>query len=227
MSTEGRGQTSSSTPNTVTVIGAGSVSRMPVSAYFTADVEERAEDVEVAYGEATVMLKRLVAALLAAGADEEQIESSGVSVRREWEWEYAGDDEQKVHVFSATGSVNVEVAEPEQAAELALACSRAGAESVSRIGFRIADWEAAHIEALNEAAASARQRAEALAVPLGRSVGKALEITTTWEERGDSDWGWGGGTFFVRSSAADEEAAPPTRTKHYISGRARVTFELE
>jgi len=198
----------STASDTVVVSGVGSVKTVPDEAQLSLGVESRGETAKNALTANAAVMRKVIAALRGGGAADLQTEYVSV-------WPVSGRGG-AITGYSASNSVSATVA-VEKAGELIDAATTAGATDVSGPGLSQSDSDRLYRKALAAAVVDARERAEALAIAAGRSLGA---ITTISEGGAESI------PYPERASVAGEAATPVVPGRQETSATVSVTFEL-
>lgn len=159
---------SASDDHTVTVMGMGSVESVPDEANFTFGVETRGRTAQAAIAANATAMEKLIAALRRAGARD--IATQWVSVYP------VTREEGTIEGYAASNSVSATIGVA-RAGVLIDAAADAGANQISGPGLSSSDAERLYREALSDAVADARARAEVLAKAAGRSLGEISSIS--------------------------------------------------
>jgi uncharacterized protein YggE len=169
---EAAGGASDTTPTGITVTGTGESRRTPDRAELMFGVQTHGATAEATQAAHAAEVKRLIAALKAAGvaAKDLKTEQFDVSPR------YEVDKVDKPEGYQANSSVTVTDQPLERASQLSEAGVKAGADSVSGPGLSVADADAGYDKALERAFADARAKAEVLAKAAGVSLGEVTSI---------------------------------------------------
>jgi hypothetical protein len=196
---------------TITVTGEGTVKAKPDRAGFSFGVDSRAGTASEASAENARAMRRLIAALKAAGISDEHIQTQQVSV-----WPQTGEDGQ-VTGYTASGSVSAETSIAD-AGEVVDAATNAGANTVSGPSLTLADSDAQEAQALKNAVADARRKAEALADASKASLGQVVKIVE------------GGAVepvpMYERAAVAKDAGAPIEPGTVDTSASVTVTFQI-
>jgi hypothetical protein len=155
-------------PDTVTVLGVGSVESVPDEAQMSFGVETRGETARAAVAANAEAMQKVIAALRQARARE--IATQWINV-----WPVMR-EENVISGYSASNSVSA-VSDIEDAAGLIDAAVAAGANQVSGPGMSRSDGEKLYRGALSKAVADARERAEILVKAAGRTLGEINSIS--------------------------------------------------
>jgi uncharacterized protein YggE len=195
--------------DTVTVSGVGTIDAVPNEAQLSFGVETRGPTAKAALSANGEAMRKVIEALRAAGARE--LATQYVSV-----WPVSKEDG-RIDGYSASNSVSA-TTDVERAGDLIDAGTEAGANQVSGPGMSRSDSERVYRQALSEAVADARLRAEVLAKAAGRTVG---DIKTMSE---------GGGAppvpYYERTAVDAAASTPIVPGKQETSATVSVTFEL-
>jgi uncharacterized protein len=197
----------------ITVGGSASVTAVPDRATFTFGVDTRGQTASAALNESAAAIKRVVDALKRAGVDGKDIQTQNVSL-----YPQTSSDGRHIEGYAANASVIVRLDDLDRAGPLVDAAVGAGATSVYGPALERSDADELRGEALADAVADARTKAEALARAAGGSLGDVLTVTE------------GGGSappipYYGREAlaTADMKIEPGTQE---IQASVTVTFEL-
>lgn len=183
-SSNGSADNPSETTRTVTVTGAGEVVTEPDQASFSVRVEERGEDAEAVRSVVQERIDDIIAALIDAGVDEDDITTSGFRVsedirmreRREEEGE-----EDLEPVFVGIHNLDVEVHGIDDLGTIVDAAIDAGASRVSRISFELSDEKREDLrnDALEEAIEAGTEEAEFIAGRIDAEIVEVKKVGST------------------------------------------------
>jgi uncharacterized protein YggE len=194
--------------DTVTVTGVGSVESTPDEANFSFGVESRGRTAQAAIAANGTAIEKVIAALRDAGARE---------IATQWVSVYTVTDENgAVTGYSASNSVSASIGIG-RAGALIDAAAEAGANQINGPGMSSSDADRLYREALADAVADARQRAEVLARAAGRSLG---DITSL------SEVGSQGIPYALEAKDAAAASTPVVPGRQETSASVSVTFSL-
>lgn len=159
--------------NGITVSGTAKVKAVPDDAAFTFGVETAAPTAREATAANARQMRKVVAALLAAGVGRSDLQTQDVSVGPNW------DGGNRPHGFAAHNAVTATVHGVSHAGAVADAAVAAGATETSGPSFDRSDREQLYRTALRDALENARMKAQALAAEAGSSLGRVLKIEET------------------------------------------------
>jgi uncharacterized protein YggE len=120
----------------------------------------------------------MVKAARATGVAERDLQSGGVQMQPEWEW----DKGRRLRGFTARGSLELQIRDFDRIPDLLAALAAAGADEIGEVAFGVADPRATEREALVAAMADARRKAEALAAAAGLRLGEIQQIAEQGSE---------------------------------------------
>jgi uncharacterized protein len=197
----------------ITVTGVGRVETTPNEALFSLGVSTDGATARAALAANSEAMRRVLAALDAAGIDDKDVRTETVSVGPDY-------DGQSSSGYTARNSVSVRIRDLAKAAAVLDAASRAGANEVYGPTLTRSDREQLEAKALEDAVANARKRAEALAEAAGVRVGS---VTAIVEGSNGTPQPW-----LIERAAADTVASTPIKPgTEEIQTSVSVTFAIE
>jgi hypothetical protein len=194
-------------PDTVSVIGTGSVSAVPDRAMISAGVESSAETAKAALAANAQEMRKVIDALRAAGAKNVTTQVVSLSPRFT--------PEGKPNGFSATNIVSGTTT-LDAAGALIDAAVDAGANTVYGPSLTQSDAARLYKLALKKAVADARERAEALAEAAGRKVGRVLSMSESGAAPGP----------VYEKAASTADSTPVVAGEQETTASVSVTFDL-
>ncbi|HEY2470979.1 MAG TPA: SIMPL domain-containing protein [Terracidiphilus sp.] len=198
---------------TLTVNASESVSVEPDLAILHIGFDTPPEDVKSAYADGARRSNAIVAALKQAGIPEADIRSESQYLYRVWSEE---------HKFKLEQQWGVKIP-PQRAAEILDIAISAGANSSGQIEWTVKDDRALEDDALDRAAAHAKENATVLAKGMGVRLGALTSVSNQASAPQFNRLAFGGG-------AGAQQAAPPLAIEpHQVSRQATVSaiFEIE
>jgi uncharacterized protein len=156
-----------STNRTLTVTANDRVTAEPEIAILHVGFDTQPQDAKAAYAEGARTSNAIIAAIKDAGIPESSIRSESQFLNRDWS---------KPHKFKLTQQWTVKVP-PERAAEILDIAVSAGATNSGEIDWTVKDERALETQALDKAAARARQNAEILAKGMGVKLGALVYVS--------------------------------------------------
>jgi uncharacterized protein YggE len=167
-------------PESVSVSGTGRVTLVPDRFTFTVGVQTSAPTVDAAVNENNERVARVVAALKAAGAKPEEIQTSGFSIYPQQD--FTQGQLPRLLGYQVNNSVTVRKKEIASASKLLQVAIAAGVNTASGLNFEVSDTTRGRDQGLKAAFDDARAKAALLAQAAGRTLGRALHITEGGEQ---------------------------------------------
>jgi uncharacterized protein len=161
-----------STDRTVNTNGIAIVRSAPDEALLTLGVRTDADTAEQAMNANAQRMSDVIAALLDAGLDRDDLATSSISLYPRW-----NDTGSAVNGFTAENQVTATIRDLGRVGGIIDRGVAAGANLTSGITFQVSDRNEATEQALAEAVADARRKAEILASAGGAELGAVVSIT--------------------------------------------------
>src|SRR5213592_2981634 len=193
----------------ITVSGTGSVQAVPDQAQFSLGVETSGPTAREALASNSERMRRVLAALFAAGVAKGDVQTQDVSVSRSY----------PDNGYSADNSVSVTIRDLAKAGSILDAASNAGANNVYSPTLSRSDQDELQAKALRGAVGNARAKARALADAAGVRLGSVTAITESGAEPMPYY-----DVALAKSTRALE--APIEPGKQEIQATVRVTFAI-
>ena len=162
----------SDSPGGITVTGTGSVQAVPDQARFSLGVQSHGPTAREALAANSERMRRVLAALLAAGVAKADVQTQDVSVSRS----YPDDG------YTADNTVSVTIRELAKAGSILDAATKAGANDVYGPTLTRSDQDELQAKALTEAVDNARAKARVLAEAAGVRLGSVTAIAENGNE---------------------------------------------
>lgn len=162
----------------VAVVGVGQAEAPPDTAIIRAGVEVRRPTVAEARPASAEAMRRVLDALVAAGVERDQVQTTQVTVTPDYDYTEAG---RRLLGYTATNTVQVRIRRLEIVGPAMDAAVTAGGDDVQLQGvtFEIEDQEPLRAEARRQAIERARARAEQLAQLLSVELGAPVAVEET------------------------------------------------
>lgn len=197
----------------ITVIGTGKVKAVPDEADFSLGVQSEGRTAREALAANSERMKRVLAALRAAGVAKEDIQTQDLSVSPSYE------DQGEISGYTTSNSVAVRIRNLARAGAILDAATNAGANNVYGPSLSRSDRDELQAKALRSAVADARAKAETLAAAAAVQLGSVTAI----EE--ESDGGYE--PYFTPAlSSARAVDTPIERGTQEIQAKVTVTFAI-
>ena len=198
----------------ITVNGSGSVSATPDIAVWTFSLTTRAASARDALRGNANEMRKVIAALKAAGIKAADLRTAQVSLGAR-----SNSDGTAVIGYDASNSVTARVRQAASTGDIVDAAVEAGADGVNGPQFQVANENAVYRQALQAAFADAKAKATRLAQAGGLSLGKAITIV----EQSASQPVFYGATM---AKAAALDSTPVEAGSSEITATISVTFAL-
>lgn len=197
----------------ITVQGSGTVTSVPDRAQLSFGVETQAATAKAALAANSAEMRKVIAALKAAGANDVQTQSVSLYPRYA---DSTGSVSGGVQGYVAQNSVSATIRELDRAGAVIDAAVGAGANQVSGPALSRGDQDELYRQALRAAVADARARAQALAAAANVTLGRVTQIV----ESGSAP---PPGVLYA-SKASDESGTPIEPGEQQLVASVTVTF---
>ena len=198
----------SESPGGITVTGTGTVQTTPDQAQFSLGVQSQGPTAREALAANSERMRRVLAALFAAGVAKKDVQTQDVSVSR------AYPDQNR---YSADNSVSVTIRDLAKAGTILDAASKAGANNVYGPTLTRSNQGELQAKALRAAVDAARAKARVLAEAAGVQLGSVTAIT---------EGGGEPGPVYEAALSARVASAPIEPGRQQTSATVRVTFAI-
>jgi uncharacterized protein YggE len=155
----------------ITVSGTATVSATPTQAGFDFAVSTRSKTAQQALADDSTQMRKLIAAIEAAGIPASALQTSSVSLAP-----VTSGDNSTIVGYSASNTVSATVSDLSKAGAVVDAAVAAGANQVDGPNLTIADQTTLYDQALKSAVADARAKAQVLAAAGGLQVGAVASV---------------------------------------------------
>jgi uncharacterized protein YggE len=199
--------------------GEATIRRAPDQAFVTVSVETRAKNPRDAQKLNADAMTAVQQRLATAGLARDAVRTTGYSIHQEFDFT---NGRRVPREYLARNGVEVRVEPIEKTGEILDAVVAAGATNVTGVRFDLKDRAAVEREALKEAVADARARAEAMASGAGRTLDRILRIDDTPLSR----VGIPAPQPMYRTMAADAAAPPTPIEAGLVEVKAQVTLTV-
>jgi uncharacterized protein len=197
----------------ITVTGVGQVDSVPDEAELSLGITTKGKTAREALAANSDRMRRLIAALKAAGVAERDIKTQDVSIGPNYESD-AGPDG-----YSANNTVSVLIRDVDRTGAVLEAATHAGANNVYGPSLTRANREALEAQALEKAVENARKRAGTLARAADVQLGPVTAIVETVDR--------GGYELFAERATADSSDVPIEKGTEEIAASVTVTFAID
>ena len=219
--------TGNTSESTVSVEGVAARAVKPDQASIQYSVRILDSSASAAVGEGAAALSRIVRALAREDITEDNLQTTSVSLREEFDWTEEG----RVSVgFRYTNSVRLVADGADRAGRLLDVISAAGDDQVQidRVGFEVSNRAQIEREVVLNALDDARANADAIASHLGLVVDRVLSVSVissfspVVEQSGESS----AQEDAIEADVANSVATPTYSGQEAISARVAITYSL-
>ena len=159
---------------TITVSASGSVTAKTDTATLHISVETESPDAKEAARENANVMTAVRRAILSAGAEESKLETNGYSLYPVND--YDGKGKSKIKYYKADNSMKVTVSDLSRTAAIMDAAINAGASRIDYVEFSVSKPERYRGEALRKASLAAKNKADIIALALGKEVTNVISV---------------------------------------------------
>jgi uncharacterized protein len=218
-------------PQSVTVVGEGSVSIEPDIANTTIGFEVVRPGVQEAVAEVRELMDSVMAALLEAGVAEEDIQTSGFNIWAERNYSpmpmdtsREGENQEMVR-YHVSNNVQVIIRDLDNIEDVLNAALEAGANNIYGVSFSLSDPTVIESEAREKAVANARTKAQELAQLTDTELGGVISISEVIGQGG----GYFGGNFAAsaRDGLGGGGAGPIAPGQLKLTMQLQITYALQ
>jgi len=197
-------------PGGITVLGTGSANVIPNRASFAFGTVTQAATANAALAASSQSVARVIAALKKAGVAQADIQTSDVSLSPRM-----NDNGNEIVGYTASNTVTATIRKLGDAGDVVDAAVGAGANQVYGPNLLASDQDAVYRNALKDAVANARAKAETLAAASSSTLGRITAIVEG-----------GGATPMPMAAGAKDSSVPIEPGTQKIEATVSVTFAL-
>ena len=162
-------------PPSITVNGEAAIAAEPDQAQIDIGVTTQARNAPDASRENAERLARVLAEVKKLLGKGDEVKTSGYGLNPQYRYPQGGKPE--IVGYTANNIVRIKMAKLDEVGKLIDAAMQAGANNINRLLFTLKDEEAARLDALRQASAKAKTKAEAIAASLGLKVLRIAAVT--------------------------------------------------
>jgi hypothetical protein len=162
-------------PPSITVTGEATIAAEPDQAQIDIGVTTQARTAPDASRENAERLARVLAEVKKILGKADEVKTSGYALNPQYRYPQGGKPE--IVGYVANNIVRIKTNKLDDVGKLIDAAMQAGANNINRLVFTLKDEEAARLEALRQAAAKAKTKAEAIASSLGLKISRIASVT--------------------------------------------------
>ena len=164
----------------VTVSASGTVRLVPDRASVSFGVTTQEPTAEEALAKNSEAVDKVMEVLTGRGVGEKSIRTTNYSMYPQYDWSEGG--EQRLVGYVVYTTMTVQDQAIEDLGKLLSACVAAGINNVDSVSFLCSGYDEAYRQALSQAVADSRTKAEALAAAAGKTLGDAVSVTEGWQD---------------------------------------------
>ncbi len=162
-------------PPSITVNGEATIAAEPDQAQIDIGVTTQARNAPEASRENAERLARVLAEVKKLLSKADEVKTSGYSLNPQYRYPQGGKPE--IVGYTANNIVRIKTTKLDDVGKLIDAAMQAGANNINRLMFTLKDEEAARLDALRQASAKAKAKAEAIAASLGLKILRIASVT--------------------------------------------------
>ena len=209
----------------VTVSTSSTVRLVPDKATVSFGVTTQEQTAELAQSKNSEAVKNVMEVLTGRGVEEKSIRTTYYSMYPQYDW---SDGEQRITGYNVTTTMTVQDQNIEDLGTLLSACVAAGITNIDNVSLLCSGYDEAYRQALVQAVADSRLKAEALAEAGGKTLGEVVTITEGWQDT-SARYGQASGVSFSVEAAKDNAAAAPSLQpgETEITANVTVTYRMK
>ena len=162
-------------PPSISVNGEGIIAAEPDQAQIDIGVTNQARNAPDASRENAERISRVLGEVKKLLGKGDEVKTSGYSLTPQYRYPQGGKPE--IVGFTANNIVRIKTAKLDEVGKLIDVAMQAGANNINRLAFTLKDEEGARLDALKQAAAKAKAKAEAIAASLGLKIVRIASVT--------------------------------------------------
>lgn len=162
-------------PPSISVNGEATIAAEPDQAQIDIGVTTQARTAPDASRENAERLARVLAEVKKLLAKGDEVKTSGYALNPQYRYPQGGKPE--IVGYQANNTVRIKMAKLDDVGKVIDAAMQNGANNINRLAFTLKDEEAARLDALKQASAKAKAKAEAIAGSLGLKIVRIASVT--------------------------------------------------
>ena len=208
----------------ITVSASSTIRLVPDKASVSFGVTTQELTAELAQSKNSKAVKNVMEVLTGRGIEEKSIRTTYYSMYPQYDW---SDGEQRITGYNVTTTMTVQDQNIEDLGALLSACVAAGINNVDNVSFLCSGYDEAYRQALAQAVADSRLKAEALAQAAGKSLGEPITITEGWQDT-SARYGRNAEVPFAMNEAAAQDSIGPSLQpgETEITANVTVTYSM-
>lgn len=166
--------------NTVTVCARGSSYAVPDMAELRFGIRTQAATASEAQKNNSKDVNSVINVLKKNGINKEDIQTTWYDVTPQYDWNTGNGN--TITGYSVTSSLSVKNVKIDDAGKLITACTEAGASEFNGVNYSCTEYDKFYGEAMKEAVAASKEKADLLAKAAGRTLGEVASITEGYQD---------------------------------------------
>jgi hypothetical protein len=207
-------------PRTITVSGMGEVTAVPDMAHVSVGAQSEAATADEALSATSAAVAAALEVLKAAGIEDRDIQTSGISLSPRMVWPTDGNGAPRVDGYVASNQITVRVRDLAELGDVLDAVVKSGANTLGGVSFGLSEPRAAEDAARRAAVEDARARAELYASAAGVTLGAVQQIAE------DSFAQPMARMMAAEASMADAAPPPVAPGELTVSARVQVVYAI-
>lgn len=216
--------TSTEAVSEVTVSASSTVRLVPDKATISFGVTTQEQSAELAQAENSEAVKKVIEMLTDRGVEEKSIRTTYYSMYPQYDWSDGGG--QRIIGYNVTTTMSVQDQNIEDLGTLLSACVGAGITNIDNVSFLCSGYDEAYRQALAQAVADSRLKAETLAAASGKTLGEIVTITEGWQDT-SARYGQTSGIAFSVEAARDTAAPSLQPGETDIVANVTVAYRMK
>ena len=215
--------TPTETVSEVRVSASSTIRLVPDKATVSFGVTTQEQSTELAQSKNSEAVKNVIEVLTGRGVEEKSIRTTYYSMYPQYDW---SDGEQRITGYNVTTTMSVQDQNIEDLGTLLSACVGAGITNIDNVSFLCSGYDEAYRQALAQAIADSRLKAETLAAASGKTLGEIITISEGWQDT-SSRYGQASGIAFSVEEARDTAAPSLQPGETEIVANVTVAYRMK
>ena len=208
----------------ITVSASGSVSLVPDKAAVSFGVTTKGDTAGETQGRNSESVKKVMDVLTSRGVEEKSIKTTNYNMYPQYD--YSDDGDQSIIGYVVTTTISVEDQDINELGDLLETCVAAGINTVDSIRFLCSGYDEAYSEALTQAIAASKEKAEVIAAAAGKKLGEAVAVSEGWQDT-SAKYGRETAVYGMEEAAMDSAAPVLAPGETEITANVTVDYEMK
>ncbi len=165
---------------TVTATGEASVRVKPDTAYITLGFRTKGKDAIKVANASSAKMKKITAAVIAAGAKKDDVQTSGMSIYESYDYDYSPEKSttgENPPSYQVENTVNITLHDIDKLADVVNSAFKAGANYINNVSFDVTEQGESYDEMLTKATKAAMSRVKLLAAASDQQIDKVVNVS--------------------------------------------------